>query len=164
MTVKNRFAPPVSKGLDTGNETLVQQQFKDQADINQVITRFKRTGQLHSTPGVLGQKREPSFGIYSYNDYQDAYLNMQKIRQDFLALPPKLRQRFDNNPANVVAFVDDPNNHKEAVKLGLRVLEPGYAMQDNGEIIEQTDLVKASEKPQEQAPAPKADPEANSRK
>jgi phage internal scaffolding protein len=38
---------------------------------------------------------------------------------EFAALPAQLRNKFGNDPANLVQFLDNPENRAEAEKLGL---------------------------------------------
>jgi len=64
-------------------------------------------------------------------------------------LPAKIRIRFDNSPGNLVRFVGDPANLREALKLGLTKLPEGYELDKAGNITEQQEII------------PKADPEAN---
>ena len=37
----------------------------------------------------------------------------------FMALPAAVRERFNNDPAELVDFVSDVNNRSEAIDLGL---------------------------------------------
>jgi len=42
-----------------------------------------------------------------------------QAQADFMDLPAKIRQRFNNNPAELIAFLQSPSNVDEAVELGL---------------------------------------------
>lgn len=160
-TVRNRFSDIENTGLDTGSETKVQQQFAEQCDINNVVTRFKKTGLLQSTPSRSVSRSGPVFGAYPFNDFQDAYLHIQKVKEQFMALPARVRQRFDNNPANIVRFVEDPANAKEALKLGLLEPPEGMVYDENANnFVYQEDLVKQASEPQK-AQGSNPDPGAN---
>jgi phage internal scaffolding protein len=41
-----------------------------------------------------------------------------------MALPAQIRSRFDNDPAKLIDFLENEQNHDEAIKLGL-VNPPG---------------------------------------
>jgi len=133
------FAQNPKGELHTGQETPTQQQFLKDADINNIVARAKKTGVLGT--GVAGN-RKPMFGDFSSYDFMAIQNKIADIEGLFMDLPPKLRSRFKNDPYNVVRFVEDPENHEQAVKWGLIPKPPE----------------KAPEPPQE---AVKADPEAN---
>lgn len=154
--VRGRFDVIESKGLDTGTESKVQQNLQSQTDINQVVGRYKKTGLLQSTINrSLQPQSGPVFGVYPFEDFQDAYNHIQQVKQDFMKLPGRVRARFDNNPANVVRFVDNPANAVEAIKMGLFKMPDGYEIK-GGQLVEQLDIEKEAAKT-----APKADDEAN---
>lgn len=151
-TVRGRFDKVEAKGLDTGTESKVQQHLQANTDINSVVGRYKATGLLRSTQASLTAKStQPVFGVYPYDDFQDAYNHIQRVKEDFMRLPARVRARFDNNPANVVRFVDNPGNAVEAIKMGLFNMPDGYEIR-GGKLVEQLDIEKEAQK---------ADPEAN---
>jgi len=130
--VRGRFSEVESKGLDTGTETKVQQHLQQSTDINQIVGRYKKTGLLQSTMAKnMTQPTQPVFGVYPFNDFQDAYNHVQQVKQDFMRLPARVRARFDNNPANVVRFVDNADNAVEAIKMGLFKMPEGYEIKGN---------------------------------
>ena len=106
-------------GLLCSDESLTQQSFKDEADINTIVRRFGLTGQL---PQDLQMPVSGDFtGI---SDYHTA-MNMVLAAQDeFLRVPPEVRARFQNDPAQLMAFLDDPANRAEAESLGLVTASP----------------------------------------
>lgn len=101
--------------FESVNPTLAQQQFKDEADINRLVDRFLRTGEI---PPVDGRAIYGNFLDIplSYQDCLEAVCRAQEV---FDELPSKLRQRFNNDPAELLSFLQDPKNLDEAVKLGL---------------------------------------------
>jgi len=52
-------------------------------------------------------------------DLRTALDMVNDAKNRFMALPAKLRTRFDNDPANLWSFVNDPENADLAVTLGL---------------------------------------------
>ena len=95
--------------------TMTQQQFKDEADINRLVDRFLRTGEV---PPVDGRAMYGDF-IDVPDGYQAALNAVIEAQAGFDALPSKIRQRFDNDPAELLSFLQDPKNLDEAVELGL---------------------------------------------
>lgn len=110
--------------LHTGNVTPVKQEFKDECDINKLMKRYKATGLFPQFPG-----QEPRYvSNIGMPDYQEALHIVMAAQDQFSGLNSDLRKRFDNDPAKFLAFVNDPANADELVKLGLReapVPEPG---------------------------------------
>lgn len=132
---------------DPVGETRAQQQFKDEADINTIVKRYMKTGNL----GNPNATRQPSFGDFSSVDYMEMRNAIADIDQDFASLSAKIRRRFNEDPYQLVRWLENPANAKEAAKLGL-------ISQAEAGIDPQQDLVQEAKKA-EQA-APKADPEA----
>ena len=95
--------------------TMTQQQFKDESDINNLVDRFLRTGEV---PPVDSRAMYGDF-IDVPESYQDALNAVLDAQTEFNALPSKLRQRFNNDPAELLSFLQDEKNIDEAIKLGL---------------------------------------------
>lgn len=101
-------------GLLCPEPTLAQQQFKDEADINTILERFGRTGEL------VVPARLPQYGDFDQvNDYHSAMNAVRSAQESFEALPAKVRARFENDPARFVEFCMDETNRDELVALGL---------------------------------------------
>lgn len=101
-------------GLVCPEPTMAQQQFRDEADINTIMERFGRTGEL------VAPVRMPQYGDFTgVNDYHTAMNAVIDAQTSFDALPAKVRARFDNDPGQFVEFCLDDNNREEAVSLGL---------------------------------------------
>lgn len=108
-------AASLAAGLDTtGEPTKTQQQFKDDADINTIVRRFGITGQL---PNGIGIPRSGDFT--NITDFQTAMNTVIAAQDAFMLLPGETRARFNNNPQQLLAFLDDPANRDEAIKLGI---------------------------------------------
>ena len=101
-------------GLHCEDATLTQQQFKDECDINNIMEKFGMTGLIPQNPLTA------SYGDFSgVNDYHTALNAIIAAEEQFDALPATLRARFDNDPANLIDFMENPDNRSEAEKLGL---------------------------------------------
>lgn len=104
----------VGTGFDTGEESLVQQQFTEEVDINTIVRRFGLTGELPNGIAV------PLTGDFTaVGDFQQAMDLIVQAQQEFMRLPAETRARFNNDPARVIAFLEDVNNRDEAIKLGM---------------------------------------------
>lgn len=95
-----------------------KQEFREQCDINNVIKQFTATGQINHISAAAA--RGAFMDLPDDLDYQSSLNIVLKAEESFMALPAKVRDRFDNDPATFLAFVDDPKNADELVKLGIR--------------------------------------------
>jgi len=104
-----------STSLFCPEPTLTQQQFADEADINTIVNKFLRTGEM---PDEVSR---PQFGDFTQtvNNYQDALNLVLAADEAFNSLPAAIRTRFDNDPAKYVEFFENPKNADEAIELGL---------------------------------------------
>jgi len=94
--------------------TLTQQQFKEQCDINNIIKIYTQTGEL-----PLSKKVGQFLDVSNVQDYQTALNTVFEAQHAFDALPSKIRSRFENDPNQLIAFIEDDANHEEALQLGL---------------------------------------------
>lgn len=94
-------------------EDLTVQQFKDAADINDLVARMMRGEEVKEFPvGKYGDfSQVPTF--------QEACGLVAQARFDFEQLPSATRKYFDNDAALLVDFLRSPANLEEAVRLGL---------------------------------------------
>jgi phage internal scaffolding protein len=103
-------------GLHCEDATLAQQQFKEECDINNIMEKFGMTGLIPQAPLTA------SYGDFTgVNDYHTALNAIIAAEEQFDALPAQLRARFDNDPANLIDFMENPENRSEAENLGLVV-------------------------------------------
>lgn len=93
--------------------TLTKQAPANEVDINTIMDRYERNGELpQPRPAVYGD-------ALAVGDFETAMNIVNAGREAFEALPAKLRDRFANDPARFLAFVNDEANYDEALSLGL---------------------------------------------
>ena len=101
-------------GLACEEPSLAQQHFKDECDINTILERFNITGLLPQAP------LPPRYGDFSgIGDYHTALNRVLAAQDEFEALPAQIRARFQNDPAQLIEFLQNENNRAEAEELGL---------------------------------------------
>jgi len=106
-------------GLFCKDPSLAQQHMKDDCDINVIVERFGVTGSLPV------RAIEPSYGDFSgVSDYHTALNKIRAAEAEFMALPAKLRARFDHDPNALLNFLENEQNRDEAIELGLIDGEP----------------------------------------
>lgn len=96
------------------SESVVQQQFAEECDINTIVKRFGITGEL---PNGINMPLSGDFT--NVTDFQTAMNTVRQAQESFMELPAEVRRRFNNDPARVLAFLDDEANRDEAIKLGI---------------------------------------------
>lgn len=85
-------------------------------DINVIVRRFGIDNEVMPTAVM-----DPRY----YGDFDmdlslgEALLRIDEASSRFSALPVAIRNRFDNSPAKLWSFVNDPANADEAVRMGL---------------------------------------------
>jgi len=110
----DRDAASNESGLACEEPSLTQQHFKDETDINNILRQFNITGLLPEAP------LSPRYGDFTgIVDYHSALNAVIAAEDDFMTLPAQLRARFENDPAQLIEFLDNSANYDEAVKLGL---------------------------------------------
>lgn len=115
-TVYNAFNPPPDPGLLCEDPSLTQQHFKDECDLNLIMERALSSGE----PPV---QRPTFYGDFtSLQDYHALNEKMLSAQREFESLPARLRDRFYNNPANLIDFMGNESNLPEAIALG--IVEP----------------------------------------
>lgn len=97
-------------------ESLTQQQFTKDADLNVLAERFGLTGK----PIPPASWDPDYFGdVSEVPDLRSALDLVNDAKNKFMALDPELRLRFDNDPAKLWTFIHDPLNRSAAIELGL---------------------------------------------
>lgn len=96
--------------------TRTQQQFADHCDINNIMKRYKLNGQFDH----LSKKQGQFLDLTNVPDYQKAMDIVINANHLFTSLPAAIRNKFENDPAQMIAFLDNPANNEEAIKLGFK--------------------------------------------
>lgn len=103
--------------------SLTQQQFKDECDINKIVANYVRTGEIPLS--ALNKRAAMYADVSAVGDLMDALETVQAAREGFATLPAKVRDRFANDPAQLLAFLADPRNAEESATLGLSLRPDG---------------------------------------
>jgi phage internal scaffolding protein len=103
-------------GLKCEDESLTQQQFKEDSDINTIVDRFMKSGVM---PNPVNMPQYVDYeGIF---DFQSAMNVVRQADESFMRLDAKVRARFNNSPQEFLEFFGNPDNVDEAVRLGLAI-------------------------------------------
>lgn len=132
----------VAVGITFPEVGMTQQHFKDECDINKIMARFQETNQF--PPGIVKQK-PPMFLDYSAFDFHNAQATLGKARQMFDALPSSARDRFKNDPYELLDWLEKPENRPEAERMGL------LARQEAPSGVQNTQPIPTPQTPQNDA-------------
>lgn len=98
----------------TGDESLVQQQFGNEVDINTIVRRFSLTGQ--ALPVLEG-------GIYGdftdITDFEGAAERVVRAEREFMRLPAATREKFNNSSVEFMQYASSVPEATLFKELGL---------------------------------------------
>ena len=115
MNFHTRFDPPPSPRRAVGGRSMTHQEFAAECDINTIVARA----------GVgLVQLSRPAGPLFTDisevpDNYQECVDLLIAADEQFSSLPSKLRERFGNDPGQLLAFLGNESNREEAIQLGL---------------------------------------------
>lgn len=97
--------------------SMTRQSEMDACDIHNILKQHSQAGfeQLVRDNAARGQYAD----LTSLPDYQESLNIVIGAQTAFDALPSQVRERFLNDPARFIAFLQDPANQEEAIRLGL---------------------------------------------
>lgn len=94
---------------------MAQQEFKDEADINNVVKKHTLTNRL-----LPQHNLEPFYADLSTPlDLSQIEMQLKQANQAFLDLPMEVRERVGQDPKRLSKFLADPENKDFLIKQGL---------------------------------------------
>ncbi len=99
------------------DKILVKQSFTKEADINNIMARYVKTGML--TAEAIDTRQLVFADVSEIGDFQTCQERIAAARAAFMTLPPDLRARFENDPAQLLDFCSKEENKAEAIELGI---------------------------------------------
>lgn len=131
-------------------EQMTKQAFKEESDINNILRKYNVTGVLPDT----ARAALAHFGDFStVPTYKESLELVMRAQEMFSDLPAAVRNRFANDPGELLAFLSDSGNRDEAISLGLVDPATGKPPLPSVEAQEPTST-KSKGKPATPAPAP----------
>ena len=100
------------------------QEFKDEADINNLVARYKQTGAFYDALAARNQGVQPRVPIFEdvseIPDFAAAQEIINQGKEAFAALPPSVKSTFSNSPDLFLAFMTENANNPEMLsKVGV---------------------------------------------
>lgn len=113
---RNAFSPreAVTANVTVGAVSMTKQSMKDESDINFIIRRYVKTGNLSHVNRFSGM-----YGDFTPLTFHEAMNIVRQGEEMFEALPAVIRRRFGNDPEAFLGYVQDPKNLPEMRELGL---------------------------------------------
>lgn len=110
----------------SGDEVRTQQSAAEECDINFIIQRAKRGAQVNVND------RTPFYGDFTQipTDLRDCLNVVRQADEAFMSLDAHVRKRFENDPVQMLDFLNDPKNRDEAIALGLVAAPPAPPVPD----------------------------------
>lgn len=105
------------QGIIFKEPTMTVQSEKDNCDINVIMNRYATCGTPlpYRTDGV-----QPVYAdVSELGDYMENFQRCKQAEEMFNALPSALRKELDNNPANLISFIQDKKNESRCIEYGL---------------------------------------------
>lgn len=102
-------------GLICPEETLTKQSFLEECDYNNILAKWQNSGlitHLNAATPIYAD-------VSDVSDYQQSLELIRSAQASFDALSSSIRDRFNNDPAALLRFIQDPNNYPEALRMGL---------------------------------------------
>lgn len=96
-------------------ENRTKEQFGDAVNINTIMRKALTQGIVPEQRGEPGHYGDFS-NVVSYGDAMQA---LNDANNSFSELDADLRRRFDNDPQQLLLFMEDPDNADEARELGI---------------------------------------------
>lgn len=127
-----------------------KQSFKASTRIDNVLKKYGALGVDANNVGLFQQHvAQMPYGVQPDRDYQQQLNKVIRAKEYFDALPSAIREKFRHDPANMIAFMADPKNAKECMKLGLFSSPepiPGSERKTEKDTNEKKDDAKATSK------------------
>ena len=116
--------PPTRCWYDTVGESLTQQHFQEESEINNIIRSYDKNGVIDHI-----QRGNAIYGDFSnITDFSDALHQIKEAQNEFMNVPSEIREKFQNDAGQFFKFASDENNIDELRQMGLANPKPSAAM------------------------------------
>lgn len=125
LTFKSPYTNPPSRcWFETTGESMTQQHFAEESEINNILRSHDRNGVIEHI-----HKGNAIYADFSnITDLSDALHQIKEAQEEFLNVPSEIREKFQNDAGKFFKFASDPENIDELRKMGLANPEESVAM------------------------------------
>lgn len=126
--------PDFDPGIDCSvMESMTKQSFAEECDINNIMRKYETTGVVDHVAA-----KPPQFGdfmsAYTFQESMNAVIDAENM---FAQLPARIRDRFGNDPEQLLRFLEDDKNRAEAIELGIVAPPPADPPPQKVEVVNQ---------------------------
>ena len=115
LPFRTKYGPKLAVNQTFLKPTRTKQSFQAECDINGILARYEKTGLISHV-----KQNQPMYAdLVGASDYHSSLNMVIQAQEAFQALPSKIRERFENDPARFLAFMENPKNQDEMIELGL---------------------------------------------
>jgi hypothetical protein len=114
MTFRSSYSDhnPSKYATSCGGESKTQQQFADDADVNNILSKCVRTGVIHPGVGELPPEQLYADVVeYQSYDYQQALDMVMDAERSFQDLPAKVRRHYNDSPHEFLQAVQNGDEY-----------------------------------------------------
>lgn len=123
LPFRTAYSPRLRVALSFAGEGKTKQSFKEECDINVIMSRYQQTGRL---PDQLNPAN-PQYIDATGFDFDLAMNLVAEATSAFAELPSDIRSQFGNDPGAFLDFVADPENRSQLASMGLTSELPEWA-------------------------------------
>lgn len=132
----NRRSPKSFEGA----QSMTKQSFRDGTRVDSVLKRYAAIGVDANDVGLFRQHMAGAvYGVADTTyDYQYQLNKINEVKRYFESLPATIRDKFRNDPAQMLRFMADPKNIEECQKMGLFTKAEGSSRKKDSEVTPNT--------------------------
>lgn len=108
----------------SNDKIIVEQHHKNDVNINTIVKRHAQGSDLIEKTAALRGDPQYQMDDIPTNDFQEAMNIVVKAQSTFDQLPSDIRKQFNNNPAEMLDFIQNPDNGPQLVEMGLAQRRP----------------------------------------
>ena len=108
------------KGIVFEKPSRTKQSFAEECDLNRIMERYALPEAFAYAQAVKNGSQPIYDDFTTVGDYQEAMNIVLAAQEQFDNMPSNVRAFFDNDPVNMLQFVQKPEqNYEKGVELGL---------------------------------------------
>lgn len=116
MPLHSFYVPTrVRQQFSCGLTLVTKQEFKDECNINNIVSQYKLTGIINH----INQQPPVYADLPDDMDYQTSLATISSASDAFDRLPAATRRAFDNDPYQLLIALGDPARRTELEQLGI---------------------------------------------
>lgn len=128
---KTAYGPKNRVQTQNTDPSMTKQALKDEADVNKIIKRYKKTGVL---PNL--QKLEGIYGEITSMDLQESLDKVIRSQEAFQEVPSEIRKQFNNDAGAFIDYATNPANIDQMRAWGLAPAIAPSPVPDNPPLVD----------------------------